>query len=117
MVGRRAIRVRRETHTRCISSESIVGWEEYANARNAVKETLDKKGIREDVVGKTNQDFDGGVKQMWRGIKGIIGNRAGKIDNGIATMRAQSGKMVSSSKGKREVLVEHYRKLGTPKPS
>ena len=24
--------------------------------------------------------------------------------------------MVSSSKGRREVLVEHYRKLGTPKP-
>ena len=32
------------------------------------------------------------------------------------TLRAQNGKMVttSSSKGKREVLVEHYRKLGTP---
>ena len=55
---------------------------------------------------------------MWLGIKGIIGNRAGKIDNGIATLRAQNGKMVSSSKGKREeVLAEHYRKLGTPKPN
>ena len=48
-------------------------------------------------------------------MKGIIGNWAGKIDNGIATLRAQKGKMVSSSKGKREVLVEHYSKLGTPK--
>ena len=25
--------------------------------------------------------------------------------------------MVSTSKGKREVLVEHYRELGTPKPN
>ena len=54
---------------------------------------------------------------MWLGTKGIIENRAGKIDNGIATLRAQNGKVVSSSKGKREVLVEHYRKLGTPKPN
>ena len=54
---------------------------------------------------------------MWFGIKGIAGNRAGKIDNGRATLRAQNGKMVSSSKGKREVLVEHYSKLGIPKPN
>ena len=39
------------------------------------------------------------------------------LDNGIETLRAQNDKMVSSSKGKREVLVEHYRKLGTPKPN
>ena len=38
----------------------------------------------------------------------------GAADTGIATSRVQDGKMVSSSKGKREVLVEHYRKLGTP---
>ena len=50
-----------------------------------------KKGVWDDVVRKTNEDFDGGMKQMWLGIKGIIGNRAGKIDNGIATLRAQNG--------------------------
>ena len=32
-------------------------------------------------------------------------------DTGIATLRAQNGKMDSSSKGKREVLVENCRKL------
>ena len=32
----------------------------------------------------------------------------------MATLSAKNGKMVSSSKGKREVLAEHYRKLGTP---
>ena len=71
----------------------------------------------EDEVRKTNEYFDGGMKQMWLGIKGIIGNRAGKIDNGIATLRAQNGKMVSSSKGKREVLVEHYSCLLYTSPS
>ena len=54
------------------------------------------------------------MKQMWVGIKGILGKQAGEADTGIATLRAQNGIMVSSSKGKREVLVEHYRKLGTP---
>ena len=76
-----------------------------------------KKGIWEKVVNKTNQDFDGGMKQLWVGIKGIMGKQAGKMDKGIATLRAQNRKMVSSSKGKRDVLVEHYRKLGTPKPN
>ena len=40
----------------------------------------------------------------------------GAADTGIATSRVQDGKMVSSSKGKREVLliVKHCRKLGTP---
>ena len=94
-----------------------MGWEEYANARKAVKKMVEKKGIWEDVVRKTDEDYDGRMKQMWLGIKVIIGNRAGKIDNGIANLRAQNGKMVSSSKGKREVLVERYSKLGTAKPN
>ena len=38
-----AIRARRETHTRCLSSKSTVGWEEYAEARNAVKKMVEKK--------------------------------------------------------------------------
>ena len=41
----------------------------------------------------------------------ILGQQVGEDDAGRATLRAQNGKMVSSSKGKREVLVEHYRKL------
>ena len=52
---------------------------------------------------------------MWVGIRGIISKRAGKTDKGIATLRANNGKIVSSSRGKREVLEEHHRKLGTPK--
>ena len=29
-----------------------------------------KKGIRKYVVNKTNEEFEGGMKQMWVGIKG-----------------------------------------------
>ena len=55
-----------------------------------------------------------GMKQMCVGIKGILGKQAGEADTGIATLRAQNGKVVSISKRKREVLAEHYRKLGLP---
>ena len=75
---------------------------------------VEKKGIWKDVVNKTNEDFDGGMKQMWLGIKHVLGQQAREADTGIATSRSQNGKMVGSSKGKRGVLVEHYRKLGTP---
>ena len=51
---------------------------------------------------------------MWVGIKGILGKQAGEAGTGAATLRAQKGNVVRSLKGKREMLVEHYRKLGTP---
>ena len=54
------------------------------------------------------------MKQMWVGIKGILEKWAGESDTGVATLKAQNGKMVRSSKRKREVLAEHHRKLGTP---
>lgn len=41
------------------------------------------------------------------------GKQAGEADEGIATVRAQNGRLASSLTGKREVWAEHYRKLGT----
>ena len=35
---------------------------------------MEAKGIWKDLVNKTSGDFDGGMKQMWVGIKGILGN-------------------------------------------
>ena len=51
---------------------------------------------------------------MWVGMKGIPVKQAGEADSGKTTFRLQNGKMVSISKGKRAVLVEHYRMPGTP---
>ena len=51
---------------------------------------------------------------MWVGIKGNLGKRAGEVKNGLATLKPQDGKMVSSSKEKKGVLVVRYWKLGTP---
>ena len=68
---------------------------------------VEKRGLWKNVIYKTNEDFDGGVKQMWVGIKGILGQQAGKADTILTTLRAQNVEMVSSSKGKRGVLVAH----------
>ena len=47
---------------------------------------LKKKRIWKDVpvVNKANEDFEGGMKQAWVGIKGILGRQAGEADTGIA---------------------------------
>lgn len=41
-----------------------------------------------------------------------MGTQAEKIDKGVATLREQNGRIMSSLKGKREVQIEQYRKLG-----
>ena len=63
------------------------------------------KGLRKYVICKTKEDFDGAMKYMWVGIKEVLGPQAGEADTGIATLRAQQGKMASSPKGAREGLV------------
>ena len=59
-----AIRPRREARATFASSKSTSGWEEYAIARNKIKEMVEKKGTWKDVAEKTSEDVDGGVKQM-----------------------------------------------------
>lgn len=47
----------------------------------------------------------------------VSGKEAEHTEKGVATLRAQNGKMVGILKGEREVLAEHNRKLGTPTTS
>ena len=51
---------------------------------------------------------------MGRDKRDILDIHGGEADTRIAILRAQNGKMVSSSRWTRQVLVEHYRKLATP---
>ena len=44
---------------------------------------------------------------MWVGMKGILDKQAGEADATMITLRAQDGRTASSSRRKREVLVEH----------
>lgn len=118
--------VRKGVHARYISSKTAVEWGEHTKvrkeskkmAKNMVKKRKNeyaKMHYCKDAVMEQMTIFGGGMKQMWERIKGMTGNKVGNIDQEIAKLRAQNGKMVSSSKGKRETLVEHYRELGAPK--
>ena len=52
-----------------------------------VKDMIEKKGIWKYII-KTGEDSDGGMKQIWAGIKGILGKQAGEADTAVATLRA-----------------------------
>ena len=75
------VRLRREAHARYALSKTTAAWEEYATSRKKLREIV-KKGIWKDVVNKTNGDFDGGMIQMWVGIKGMLGKQAGEARHG-----------------------------------
>ena len=85
---------RTDAHAIYTSGKTTAVWEEYAAAGNEVENIVMNKGIWKDVVSKTNEDFDGGMKQMWVGIKGILDKQAGEADTGITTLRAQKGRIV-----------------------
>lgn len=52
---------------------------------------------------------------MWVGINEMLSKQGGDTDTGITTLGAQNGEHSASQK--RDVLVELYRSLGTPKTS
>ena len=72
----------RKAHARYTSSKATTGWKECAIAKRKVKEMVEKKVIRKDVVNGTNEDFEGGMKQMWVGTK---------RDNGQKSRRGRDG--------------------------
>ena len=83
----------------------IDGWEQLV--KSTASKALGKKLI---VCNRAVYVWDEEVKEAIRRTDA----QAGEADTGIATLRAQKGNVVRSLKGKRELLVEHYRKLGTP---
>ena len=80
-----AITLRRKVHTRYTSSNSTTRGEEYDIDRKKVKELAEeKKGILwKDEVNETNEDFDGGMKNIWGGMKRDTGqaSRSGRHGN------------------------------------
>ena len=61
-----ALRVRRKARGRFASSKATTGWEKYAMTRKKVNQMVEtkKKGIWKCVVNKTNEAFEGGMKQI-----------------------------------------------------
>lgn len=50
---------------------------------------------------KTYENFDGGINEMWLGMRGILCKQAGETDEGIATLRHKTMKWLAVRGGKR----------------
>ena len=66
------IRVR-ERHTQDVHRLKLRQDGRNLLKKKKVEDMVENKGIWKDVVNKRNSDFEGGVKQMCVGIKGILG--------------------------------------------
>ena len=107
---------RREVFKQYLGEGSEESWEKYRAKRKQVKGLVKKKkkSIWDEVVQKANGGLEGNVKQMREGISGMVKKIAQGGDTGVATLRGVNGGLVSSGKGKREVLAGHYKRLGVP---
>lgn len=112
-------RVAREANTRYRSSKNTVRWEGYTRARKDVQKVGEKKekGACRRLSEQHKSRFLWLDKKLWAWMVGIMGNMGEKIDKGTPTLRAKSCEMIRTSKRNKDLLPEHYRELGTPKPS
>ena len=104
------IRLRRQVYKE-ISSGSENKWGEYYKLRTEIKELVRKKKLDSwnEVIEKANKDFYENRKEFWA----FVGRTSKASRKGIASLRSASGSCVTSTKGKLEVLREHYERLGT----
>ena len=105
------IKQRREVYKRFRHNRDSKSWTEYCKLRKEVKQlVIEKKLVMWDnIVEKANQDFEGNKKQFWS----FVGRRTKCKNKTISSLKSESGISVSSTKGKLQILQQHYQLLGT----
>ena len=85
-------------------------WDEYCRLRREVKELVREKKLTiwNEVVEKVNVDFDGNGKDIWA----FVGRRMKGKKKNITSLKSDAGGSVTSTRGKLEVLQNHYQPLG-----
>ena len=83
----------------------------YYKLRSEIKELVCKKKLDSwnEVIEKANKDFYENRKEFWA----FVGRTSKGSRKGTASLKSTSGSCVTSTKGKLEVLREHYERLGT----
>ena len=86
-------------------------WTEYCKLRKEVKQFVIEKKLDmwNNIVKKTNQDFEGSKKQFWS----FVGRRTKCKNKTISSLNSEAGISVSNTKGKLQTLQQHYQLLGT----
>ena len=107
---KKKIRLRRQVY-KGISSGREDKWGEYYKLHSEIKELVRKKKLNSwnEVIEKANKDFHENRKEFWA----FVGRTSKVSRKGIASFRSTSGSCETSTKGKLEVLCEHYERLGT----
>ena len=79
--------------------------------RKEVKQLVIEKKLDmwNNIVEKANQDFEGNKKQFWS----FVGRRTKYKNKTISSLKSEAGISVSSTKGKLQILLQHYQLLGT----
>ena len=105
------IKQRREVYKRFRHNGDSKLWTEYCKLRKEVKQlVIEKKLVMwNNIVEKANQDFEGNKKQFWS----FVGRRTKCKNKTISSLKSESGISVSSTKGKLQILQQHYQLLGT----
>ena len=62
-----------------------------------------------NIVEKANQDFEGNKKQFWS----FVGRRTQCKNKNVSSLKSEARMSVSSTKGKLQILQQHYQLLGT----
>ena len=86
-------------------------WTEYCKLRKEVKQLVIEKKLDmwNNIVEKANQEFEGNKKQFWS----FVCRRTKCKNKTISFLKSEAGISVSSTKGKLQILQQHYQLLGT----
>ena len=105
------IKQRREVYKRFQHNGDSKLWTEYCKLRKEVKQLVIEKKLDmwNNIVEKANQDFEGNKKQFWS----FVGRRTKCKNKTISSLKSEAGISVSSTKGKLQILQQHYQLLGT----
>ena len=68
-----------------------------------------KHDMWSNIVEKANQDFEDNKKQFWS----FVGRKTKCKNKTICSLKSEAGISVSSTKGKLQILQQHYQLLGT----
>ena len=113
--GMKTLKVRLNKGERCTRYFRHNGdselWTEYCKLRKEVKQLVIEKKLDmwNNIVEKANQDFDGNKKQF----RSFVGRRTKCKNKTISSLKSEAGISVSSTKGKLQILQQHYQLLGT----
>ena len=105
------IKQRREVYKRFRHNGDSKLWTKYCKLRKEVKQLVIEKKLDmwNNIVEKANQDFEGNKKQFWS----FVGQRTKCKNKTISSLKSEAGISVSRTKGKFQILQQHYQLLGT----